>query len=136
MRSRDAYDSHMDWFGALLVRFLINAAAIFVAERLIPGFDVEGWTSLFGLAIVFGIVNAFIRPLLSFVTCLLQIVTLGLFTLILNAAMLALSVWIGNFLGLEVRIDGIVAALLSALLITVVSFVLSEVVGGPKSVRA
>lgn len=135
MRSLDAYDSHMDWFGALIIRFLINAAAIFVAELVIPGFEIEGWTSLFGLAIVFGIVNAFIRPVLSFVTCLLQIITIGLFTIILNAAMLALSVWIGRYLGLQVYIDGFVAALLSALLISIVSFLLSEVVGGPRSVR-
>jgi putative membrane protein len=133
MRSREAYDSQIEWLAALFVRFLINAAAIFVAERLIPGFEVRGWSSLFGLAVVFGLVNAFIRPVLSFVTCLFQILTLGLFTLLLNAAMLALSVWIGGWLGLEVSIDGIVAAILSALLISIVSFLLSEIIGGPRT---
>jgi putative membrane protein len=126
----------MEGLGALIVRFLINAAAIFVAAWLIPGFRVEDWTSLFGLAVVFGVVNAFIRPVLSFVTCLLQIITLGLFTLVLNTVMLLLSVWIGSWIGLNVRLEGFLAAFLSALLISIVSFVLSEVTGGPKAARA
>lgn len=126
---RDAYSSDAAWFIALLIRFLINAAAIFVADALIAGFEVRGWASLLGLAAIFGLVNAFIRPIISFVTCLLQIVTLGLFTLLLNAAMLALAVWIGDRIGLAVHIDGFIPAVLSALLISIVSFLLTLAVG-------
>lgn len=121
---------------ALLIRFLSNAAAIFVADALIAGFEVRGWTSLLGLAVIFGLVNAFIRPVVSFVTCLLQVLTLGLFTLILNAAMLALSVWIGGRIGLDVHITGVVPAVLSALLISIVSFVLTLAVGRQGLLRA
>ena len=114
----------------LIIRFLINAAAIFVADYLIAGFEVRGLPSLLGLAVIFGLVNAVIRPLLSFVTCLVQVLTLGLFTLVLNAAMLGLSAWIGNRIGLDVHIDGFIAAILAALLIAIVSFLLTLLTGG------
>lgn len=112
----------------LIVRFLINAAALLVADRLIQGIFIGGWQALAVMAIVLGVVNAFAKPFLAFITCPLIVLTLGLFLLVLNTAMLALSAWIAGALGAEVRIDGFGAAFAGALVISIVSWLLAMVV--------
>jgi putative membrane protein len=108
-----------------LVRFLVNAAALWVAARLVPGIDAGGVGSVLAIAIVFGILNALIKPFLKLVSCPVILLTLGLFTLVLNAAMLMLTAWFGGKLGIEFRVDGFLAAFLGALLISIVSTVFS-----------
>ncbi|MFC1953741.1 phage holin family protein, partial [Chloroflexota bacterium] len=71
----------------LLIRFIINAAAIYMAALIIPGIHLAGWNAILLVAVIFGLVNTIIKPLVSFLTCLIQIITLGLFTLIINAGM-------------------------------------------------
>jgi putative membrane protein len=66
-----------------LIRFIINAAAIYVAAQLISGIHLIGWDSILLAAVIFGLVNAFIKPLVSFITCLIKVITLGLFTLVI-----------------------------------------------------
>jgi len=110
---------------SLIVRILVNAAALWVAARLIPGIDAGGIGSVLAIAVVFGVLNALIKPFLKLVSCPVILLTLGLFTLVVNAVMLMLTAWFGSRLGIDFRVDGFVAAFLGALLVSVVSTVLS-----------
>ena len=102
----------------LLIRWAINAIAIWAAIKLVPGIEHSGPTlSLLLIALVFGLVNALVRPLLTILTCPLIILTLGLFTLVLNAAMLELTAWLMPAL----TIDGFWPAFLGAPIISIVS---------------
>lgn len=114
----------------LVLRLLINAIALFAATQVgIPGLYFEGdWKTLVSVALIFGLVNALIRPLLSALTCPLIILTLGLFTLVINAAMLALTGWIAAQLKLGFVVDGFGAAFVGALVVSVVSWALALLV--------
>ena len=111
----------------LFVRLLVNAAALWVAARLVPGIEAGGAGSILAIAVVFGVLNALIRPFLKLVSCPIILLTLGLFTLVVNAGMLMLTAWFGSKLGIDLRVDGFFAAFLGALLVSVVSTVLSWV---------
>ncbi len=111
-----------------LIRFIINAAAIYVAAQLISGIHLVGWDSILLAAVIFGLVNAFIKPLVSFITCLIQVITLGLFTLVINAGILYFTAWLAQRLGLAFSIDNFLSAFLGALIISVISFVLSKII--------
>lgn len=114
--------------GKLFISWLVNALALAAAVWLIPGIRVEEQEAVLAvalMAIVFGLVNALIRPLVKFLTCLINILTLGLFTLVINTAMFWLSAWIAGQLGIGFYVDGLLPAFLGALLISVVSFVLN-----------
>ena len=114
----------------LLLRWLINAAAVYAAIMLVGGISVSGgWTVFFWVALILGLVNALIAPLIKLLTCPLILLTLGLFTLIINALMLQLAAWIASQLGLGFSVDGFVAAFWGALVISVVSFLLSVLTG-------
>jgi len=111
-----------------LLRWLINALALYVATELVPGITVEGgWQVLLVVALIFGLVNALIGPLLKLLTCPLIILTLGLFTLVINAWMLSLASWLAARLGVGFYVDGFASAFWGALVVSVVSFVLSMV---------
>lgn len=112
----------------LLIRFVINAAAIYVAAQLISGIHLDGWDAIIFVTIIFGLVNAFIKPLVSFITCLIQLITLGLFTLVINAGMLYFTAWLAQKFGLAFSIDNFLSAFLGALIISVISFVLSKII--------
>jgi putative membrane protein len=106
----------------LIIRIVINAVALWVADYLIPGLSVsESISGLLIAAIVFGLVNAFIKPLIQILSCPLTILTLGLFTLVINALMLMLTGWLTG----GISTDGFGAALLGAIVISIVSTVLS-----------
>ena len=115
----------------LLLRWLINGVALYVAAELVPGIHADGgWQVLLFMALIFGLVNALIRPILKFLTCPLIMLTLGLFTLVVNALMLMLASWLGRQLGLGFYVAGFwPAAFLGALVISVVSFVLTMLIG-------
>ena len=111
-------------------RLLINAAALWAATRLVPGISFDGdWRLLFVVALVFGVLNVLVRPILTLLTLPLLIVTLGLFTFVLNALMLWLTSAASDALGLGFHVEGFGAAFLGALVVTVVSFMLSLFVG-------
>lgn len=119
--------------GRLLISWFINAVALAVAAYLVPVIIPEGiviagepaWLSVAIAALIFGLVNALIRPLLKLVTCPLILLTLGLFTLIINGMMLWLTSWIGQQFDVGFVVNGFWAALLGAVIISVVSFFLS-----------
>ena len=116
---------------SLVIRLGINAAALWLAAEWVRGFEIEGWQSLVATATIFGVVNAMIKPVAQLLGCPLTCLTLGLFVLMINAAMLALTVWIAGWFDLDVKIDGFWAALFGALLVSFVSAVLSAFVGRP-----
>ncbi len=114
----------------LLLRWLINAVALYVAAKLVPGIHTDGgWQVLLVMALIFGLVNALVRPILKFLTCPLIMLTLGLFTLVINALMLQLAAWIGRQLGLGFDVENFRWAFVGALVISVVSFVLTMLIG-------
>jgi putative membrane protein len=114
----------------LLIRLIINAVALYVATQIVPGLRFEGdWTTITLVAFIFGLVNALVRPILVVLTCPLVALTLGLFTFVINALMLALTGWIAEQLRLGFVVKDFWAAFLGALVITVVSFVLTMVLG-------
>ncbi|MBL7183337.1 MAG: phage holin family protein [Anaerolineae bacterium] len=114
----------------LLLRWLINAVALYVAAELVPGIQTDGgWQVLLLMALIFGLVNALIRPILKFLTCPLIMLTLGLFTLVINALMLQLASWLGRQLDLGFYVRNFWSAFLGALVISVVSFVLTMLIG-------
>lgn len=115
---------------SLALRLGINAAALWLASEWVRGFEIDGGLALLAMAVIFAVVNALITPVAHLIGCPLSCLTLGLFVLVINAAMLALSVWIAGWLDLDVEIDGFVAAFLAALLISAVSATLN-ILGRP-----
>jgi putative membrane protein len=120
----------------IIWRLLINAAALWAATRITPGISFDGdWRTLLVVALIFGVLNVSVRPLLWFMTLPLLIVTLGLFTFVLNALMLWLTGVVSERLGLGFHVDGFGAAFLGALVVSVVSFMLSLFVDANKRER-
>ena len=116
--------------GQLLIRLLINAVAIYVTVLLVPGIGFTGdggidAGALLLVAVIFGIVNAVIKPIVAFFTCPLYVLTLGLFTFIVNALMLLLTSWLANQFGGGFEVAGFWPALIGGIIISIVSTVLS-----------
>ncbi|HUH98218.1 MAG TPA: phage holin family protein [Anaerolineales bacterium] len=109
----------------LILRWIINAIAIFLAIKFVPGIHLESLFSIIWLALIFGLANAFLRPLLKLLTCPLIILTLGLFTLLINTFLFWLTGQIGNAFGIALTFDGFWPIFLGALVISLVSIVLS-----------
>jgi putative membrane protein len=111
-----------------ILRWAINTVAIFLAIRFVPGISLQSsWVSVIWLALIFGLVNAFLRPLLKLLTCPLIILTLGLFTLVINTFLFWLTGQIGQFLGISITINGLWPAFLGGLVVSVVSVVLTVI---------
>ncbi len=113
----------------LIIRWAIGAFSLFVAAWLVTGIHVDdggGWVVYAVMAVILGLVNAFVRPLLKLLTCPLILLTLGLFTLVVNALTLLLSAWVANNLfGVGFYIDGFWPAFWGALIVSIVSVVLN-----------
>lgn len=110
-----------------ILRWGINAIAIFAAVQLVPGVHMGEpiWPGVLWLALILGLLNAIVRPLLKLLTCPLIILTLGLFTLVVNTLVLELTASVGSWIGIHLAIDGFWEAFLGALVISVVSMLLS-----------
>lgn len=117
-----------------LLRLLINAAALWMAIQLVDGIDHRGsmWSLLF-VALVFGVLNASIRPLLTLLTLPVLILTLGLFIFVINALMLLMTGWVSGVLGLGFHVDGFWDAFFGGLIVTIVSLLLSIFTGVNKT---
>ncbi|NPV76548.1 MAG: phage holin family protein [Anaerolineae bacterium] len=114
-----------------LLRLLINAAALYVAIFFLNGRGIipqsTDWVSLLWLALIFGLVNAILRPLLIIVGCPFIILTLGLGTVLINTLLFYLAGEIGTRFGVGFTVTGFWPALFGALIVSIVSFVLSSV---------
>ena len=109
-----------------ILRWVINAVALYLAVFFVPGVNLQGgWTSVLWLALIFGLINAFLRPLLKFLTCPLIFLTLGLFTLLINTFLFWLTGQAGQMFGVGFTVDGFWAAFLGGLVVTVVSVFMS-----------
>ncbi len=114
-----------------IIRWGINAVALYAAVALLPGrlsFESPwGVAGIIFLALVFGLLNAFLRPLIKLLSCPLIILTLGLFTLVINTLMFALTAWVGKFVGLTMAIADPFwwNGFLGGLIVSAVSIVLS-----------
>jgi putative membrane protein len=112
-----------------VVRFAVNAVALFAAIAIVPGLAVqnENWVTYVWLALFFGIVNAFIRPVLKLLTCPFYILTLGLFALVVNTILFYVTAWLSGLFGVALLIDSFGAAFLGALIVSLVHIVLYAV---------
>lgn len=117
---------------SFVVRVVVNAVAIWLAEILLTGIDVVGGSGtanriliLLGVGLIFGLVNAIVKPIVKFLAFPLYILTLGLFTLVVNALMLMLTAWITEQTHWGLRVDSFGNAVIGALIISIVSFALS-----------
>lgn len=111
----------------LILRILINAFAIWVTSMLLSGFDFSGSAlNLILVAVLFGLINAVIRPIVKLLTLPINVMTLGLFTLVINTAMLLVTVWLSDSLSLSGGMfENFLTAFVGAIIISVISLVLS-----------
>jgi len=114
----------------LILRWAINAVAIWAAITLLQGRGIElaasGWLPIVGLALIFGLMNALLRPLIEILTCPLIILTLGLGTLLINTLMFWLTGLIGSQFGIGFTVNGFWPAFVGALIVSVVSMLLTK----------
>jgi putative membrane protein len=116
---------------SLVLHWLLNAAALWAAAWLLPGLEFNGTiVQLLLVAAVFGIVNSLVRPILTVLTCPLIVLTLGLFTLVINALMLMLTGALSERWGLGFTVTGFWAAFFGGLVVGLVSVVLSLLLPG------
>ncbi|MFJ5699719.1 phage holin family protein [Arthrobacter sp. NPDC093139] len=136
---------------SFIVRVLINGLALWIASWILPGLNittsaatdavanagVSQGTDAAGIVLaylfvglIFGLVNAFVRPIVSFLSLPITILTLGLFTIVINAAMLYLTSWISSYTPVDFTIDSFFwTAVLAAIIITIVSLVADRIPG-------
>jgi putative membrane protein len=109
----------------LLIKFIATAAALWLAAWIVPGIELSDRIStILWVALIFGLVNIFIKPVVKLLTLPMLLITLGLFAIVINAALLALTAWLTD--GLQV--DGFLSALLGSLVISAAGFVTERVV--------
>lgn len=119
-----------DRMAKILLRIMINAVAIAVAVRIVDGIEFTGeWWKMIGIGAVFGIVNTFLKPIVTIFTLPLILLTFGFFTLIVNTLMLLVTVSLSGPLSLGLEIHGFWAAFKGALIISIVSVLLSWLTG-------
>ena len=120
-----------------VIQLLINAGALYVAVLIVDGLDFsfdseQAWLKFVVVALIFGLVNTFVKPILKLLTLPITMVTLGLFLLVINALMLLLTGWISDQLDLGFVVDGFFPAVLGAIVISIVGFLLSMVIGATR----
>jgi putative membrane protein len=120
----------MNW----MISLLVNAGALWAAVWLLDGLDFTGeWWKFLLVALVFSLINTFLRPILRLLTLPITMVTLGLFLLVLNALLLLLTGAISNALDLGFTVADFWAALLGSIVISIVGWILSMVFGAVRS---
>lgn len=107
-----------------LIRVFINALAIYFTAAIVPGMDLSGTMAALGAGLVLGIVNAIVRPILILLTLPFTLLTLGLFLFVLNG----LCLWLTSLLVKGFEVHGLGAAVFGAILVSVVSWLLTTVV--------
>lgn len=119
-----------------IIRTIITAVSLWAAVALIPGIEYQGaWWGLLLVAMVFGLINALVRPALVLLSCPLIVLTLGLFIFVLNAFLLWLTGQVSGALGIDFQVTGFFAAVVGGIIVGMVSTVLNLLVGtkaGPR----
>lgn len=117
---------HKRGFLGLIISWLLSGLAVFVSAKIVPGVHIRSFETALLAAIVLGLVNTLVRPLITLLTLPITLLTLGLFLLVVNGLMVALAAWlIDGF-----TVAGLVPAVLMAVVVSLVSGVLSWVFGG------
>ena len=128
---------HMRW----ILRLLANAAALAIATWILSGITLTGSSTtsqiltLLIVALIFGVLNAIIKPIFAIVTIPLILLTLGLFLIVINACMLLLTSWLAGLLNIGWNVDGFWTALLGGIIISIVSFILNVFLPDPGDKR-
>ncbi|REF96499.1 putative membrane protein [Asanoa ferruginea] len=123
----------------MLIRVVINAIALWITALLVPGIDVGGGNAghtaltVLVVAVIFGVVNAILKPIIKVVGCVFYILTLGLIALVVNALLFLLTDWISQQFDLPFAIDGFWPAFWGAIVMAAVSWVLSFLVPEPRA---
>jgi len=117
----------------ILLRLLINAIALWAAIEIVPGISAENPLTIVIVALIFGVVNALIRPVVAFFTCPMVILTLGLFIFVINGLMLWFTSWVAGLFNLGFEVDGFGPAFWGAIVISVVSFAISLLIKDEES---
>ena len=121
----------------LLLRILINAAALWVAVRFVPGIAYTGTPlMLLCVALVFAVVNTVVKPIVILLSIPAVLITLGVFLLVINALMLWLTGWLSTVLGLGFQVQGVGAAFLGSIVVSLVSWALSLFLAEHKESRS
>src|SRR5256885_17054729 len=107
----------------LIVRWLANTLALFIVVTVVPHFHYNSFVTLAIAALILGLLNAVVRPILFFLTLPLTIVTLGLFLIVLNAIMLELTAWLAP----GFHIDDFVAAIIGAIVLAIISWITNRI---------
>ena len=125
-----------------LIRVLASAAALAVATAVVPGIELTSASvtskvlTLLGVALIFGVINAILKPIVKIVGCVFYILTLGLIALVVNALLLWLTSWLAGKLNLPWHITGFWPAFWGAIIVGVVGWLLSILIRDPdKSVE-
>ncbi|WP_327047518.1 phage holin family protein [Microbispora sp. NBC_01189] len=119
----------------VILKIVVVAAALWASTKLVDGITVStGSTArqigtLFAVALIFGLVNAVIKPVIKTIGCAFYVLTLGLFALVVNAALLLLTSWLAEQLHLPFHVSGFVAAFWGAIVVGVISWVLNMLLG-------
>lgn len=119
---------------AFLIRLVINAVALWITTLIVSGIEVTGHSAgtraltVLVVAVIFGVVNAVLKPIIKVVGCIFYILTLGLFALVVNALLFLLTSWIAKQVDLPFHINGFWPAFWGAIVMTVVSWLISVVV--------
>jgi len=121
-----------------VIRIIVTAFGLWVATAIVSGIRVTGsntWENfgtLLLVALIFGLVNATIKPIVQILGCLFYIVTLGLFALVVNALLFLLVNWLAGLLNLPFEVDGFWSAFWGAIIVGIVSWVINLVIPEPK----
>lgn len=113
----------------ILLRLLINGIALWAAVEIVPGIHAESPLTILIVALIFGVINALLRPVVTFFTCPMVILTLGLFIFVINALMLWFTAWVAGQFDLGFGIEGgFWPAFWGAIVISIVSLAISLVI--------
>lgn len=114
----------------IILRLLITAAAVWIAVQVVEGLEFTGsWVNLLVIAMILAVVNTLARPIVTVLSLPIVLLTLGLFLLVINAAMLGITVWLSREFGLGLTSTGFQATFLGALVVTLVSWVGEALLG-------
>lgn len=117
-----------------LIRLVITAVALWVTTLVVPGVEVSGRSgvntalTLLVVALIFGVVNAVLKPVIQVVGCVFYLLTLGLFALVVNALLFLLTDWLAEQFDLPFQVDGFWPAFWGAIVMAVVTWLISVIV--------
>src|SRR5690606_11199706 len=110
---------------ALLARWLMLAVSVWVAAEVVSGIYLEGLVSILAVAAILGLLNLYLRPVLILLSLPFTLITLGLFVVVINALLLGITDWVAGIVGLDFAVDSVGAALLGAIVISLVNMLLT-----------